>query len=79
MEMAGDRDARAQLPIVLAELASTRKMLDQMSKEAAERIGGASATPHIVPRSPGSFRGAAAGWDAGAKGTRVLPASGVRY
>ena len=38
LEMAGDRDARAQLPIVLAELASTRSLLDQMGREAAEKI-----------------------------------------
>ena len=53
-EMAGDRDARAQLPILMAELASTRKLLDEMGRSAAELQahgkdgGGLSA----VPRSP---------------------------
>lgn len=37
-EMANDRDARAQLPIVLAELASTRKLLEKFGHEAAERL-----------------------------------------
>ena len=38
-EMAGDRDARAQLPILMAELSSTRKLLDEMGRSAAELHG----------------------------------------
>ena len=37
MEVAGDRDARVQLPIVLAELGATRKLLEEMGRDAAER------------------------------------------
>ena len=64
MEMAGDRDARVQLPIVLAELDSTRKLLDQMGREAAERLalGKDEAFALVGQRSPKpkSSRGAAA-------------------
>ena len=36
-ELAAERDARAQLPIVQAELSSTRKLLEQMGRDAAYR------------------------------------------
>ena len=60
VEMAHDRDARAQLPIVLAELASTRKMLDQMSKEAGERLLLGKDAPEIILSSPSRRPAAAA-------------------
>ena len=72
-EMSGDRDARAKLPVVMAELAAARKLLDQMGDAAAERLmlgkesikqeGGGSSSK----QPPSSKRGAdpaAAAWAA---------------
>ena len=64
-EVAGDRGARAQLPVVQAELAAARQLLDQMSKEAAQRPmlgdesggkdgGGGSTTPGRMPSKRGA-------------------------
>jgi hypothetical protein len=63
-EMASDADARAQLPVVLAELASTRKLLEDMSKGAAGRLGtSAIRSPGKASPKPSS-RGKASSRDA---------------
>jgi len=68
MEMAGDRDARVQLPLVVAELTSTRKLLDQMGKEAAERFAvGKEQGSLKVGRSPGRSPKAGSGVAAGVR------------
>lgn len=47
----------AELPIVLAELASTRKLLDQMGRDAAERLALGKDDSTSSRRSPKSVKG----------------------
>ena len=60
--------ARAELPLVVAELTSTRKLLDQMGKEAAERFAvGKEQGSLKVGRSPGRSPKAGSGVAAGVR------------